>query len=223
MKPIKLEEKKSLKQTMIKEIKQYIINNNLKAGDKLPTERAFTELFGVSRSVIREALSYLENVGIIRVRQGQGAFLQESNIENLLNSFFFLWEINNTNINEVLSLRIIFECSAVDEIISQDNQQAISLLKQLVNESKNITDPKLWKQADIDFHYLLLESTNNELFTQMTNVITHYFFRIEHVELSFEEYQVLVEQHKQIIEAIVNKDAILAKFLLTKHIHGTKA
>src|SRR5699024_10244098 len=108
MEPIKAEEKKSLKQTVIEELKQYIIDHQLVAGDKLPTERTFTELFGVSRSVVREALSYLENVGILRIRQGQGAFLSESNIEKLMDSFFFLWQINNANIREFLGLRVIF-------------------------------------------------------------------------------------------------------------------
>lgn len=220
MKPI---EKQSLKKMMIQEIKQYIITNDLKAGDKLPTERAFTDLFGVSRSVIREALSYLENVGIIRVRQGQGAFLKESNIENLLNSFFFLWQINNANIKEILGLRVIFECSAIDEIITYENQHSINELKRIVLLAEQTNEPSEWRQLDIDFHQYLLQATNNSLFTQLTNIITNYFYQIEYVALSKEEYLVLVQEHKNIVEALENKDAMAAKTILTKHLHGTKA
>lgn len=61
MEPINEIERKSLKKTVIQEIKKYMIDHQLKSGDKLPTERKFMEIFGVSRSVIREALSYLEN------------------------------------------------------------------------------------------------------------------------------------------------------------------
>lgn len=220
MKPI---EKQSLKQKMIQEIKHYIIENDLKAGDKLPTERAFTELFGVSRSVIREALSYLENVGILRVRQGQGAFLKESNIENLLDSFFFLWQINNANIKEILGLRVIFECSAIDEIINHENDSAIARLKHIVLQAKQTNNPSEWRQLDIDFHQYLLQATNNALFTQLTNIITNYFYQIEYIELSVEEYTALVKEHLQIVDALEKKDAILAKAMLTKHLHGTKA
>lgn len=223
MEPIQVDEKKSLKQSVIEEIKQYIIDNNVTAGDKLPTERAFTELFGVSRSVVREALSYLENVGIIRVRQGQGAFLNESNIENLLSSFFFLWQINNANIREVLGLRVIFECSAVDDIVSQDNQEAITELKQLVDDAAHIEDADQWREADIHFHHQLLQTTQNELFIQLTNIITNYFFQVQHIELSEEEYKQAVGEHKQIVAALEKGDAMYAKALLTKHINQAKA
>lgn len=56
MEPINASERKSLKQTIIQEIKQYIIDNNLKAGDRLPAERKFMEIFGVSRSVIERSI-----------------------------------------------------------------------------------------------------------------------------------------------------------------------
>ena len=95
MKPILPTERRSLKQQTIEAIKQYIIEEGLRANDKLPTERKLVTMFGVSRSVVREALSYLENTGVIRVRQGQGAFLNASNIDKVLENFFFLWNIND--------------------------------------------------------------------------------------------------------------------------------
>src|SRR5690625_6520919 len=97
MKPIQTTERMSLKQQVIQAVKQYIVDEEVKAGDKLPTERKLAEMFGVSRSVIREAMSYLENTGVIRVRQGQGAFLNESNIDKLLDNFFFLRSEEHTS------------------------------------------------------------------------------------------------------------------------------
>lgn len=221
MEPIQASEKKSLKQQVIAAIKQYILNHQLKAGDKLPTERAMTEMFGVSRSVVREALSYLENVGIVQISQGKGAFLQESNIEKLLTSFFFLWQINRANIKEILSLRIVFECGAIDEVLHHSH--AIPKLKQLVKEAKLITDPIQRREADIRFHQELLQATNNELFIQMTNVITSYFFQIQYLELSDDEYEISIQEHEDIVQALENNQASLAKELLTNHLSHTKA
>jgi len=223
MKPIQANEKKLLKQKVIEEMKRYILEEELTAGDKLPTERAFTEMFGVSRSVVREALSYLENVGILRIRQGQGAFLQKSNIENLLESFFFLWQINHANIRDILGIRVIFECSAVDEILKQNDRQMLERLKQQVSDMEETEDIREWRQADIDFHQQLLQATNNELFIQMTSMITTYFFQIQYIELTLEEYQQLTKEHQAIVAAIENQDALLAKSLLTKHINQAKA
>ena len=55
----------NLKQIVVKKIKDYILAESLQAGDKLPTERKLAETYQVSRSVVREALSYLENTGAV--------------------------------------------------------------------------------------------------------------------------------------------------------------
>ncbi|MBU5211523.1 FadR/GntR family transcriptional regulator [Heyndrickxia oleronia] len=222
MEPISTLERKSLKKMVIQEIKQYIIDHQLKAGDQLPTERKFTELFGVSRSVVREALSFLENTDVIRIRQGHGAFLNESNIENLLDNFFFLWQINSGKIQEILGLRILFESSAIDEIVKANRREDLNDLKKLVEESEQATTPDEFREADILFHKLLLQATNNGLFIQMTNMITSYFFQVQHIQITHEEYRIIVDEHRSIIEALLNGDADEAKGLLTKHIKNIR-
>lgn len=217
MEPINEIERKSLKKTVIQEIKKYMIDHQLKSGDKLPTERKFMEIFGVSRSVIREALSYLENTEVIRVRQGQGAFLNESNIDNLLDNFFFLWQINGGKIQDILSLRIIFESSAIDEIVNNDKRDELSRLKEMVEESKQAASLEEYREADIMFHKQILKATTNHLFIQMTNMITSYFFEVKHIHLTIEAYQTLTTEHEQIVEALIDGNADKAKLLLTTH------
>ena len=222
MEPIKVEEKQPLKKSVIQEIKKYIIEHNLKAGDQLPTERKFTEMFGVSRSVVREALSYLENTDVIRIRQGQGAFLNESNIENLLDNFFFLWQINSGNIRDIMGLRILFETSAIDEIVKNHKMDELALLQKVVEESETATTQEEFKEADSLFHKKLLQATNNDLFVQMTNMITSYFFQVQHIQLTLEEYKSLINEHRNIVKALLRGNADEAKTLLIQHIKQTK-
>ena len=222
MEPIKVEEKQPLKKSVIQEIKNYIISHNLKAGDQLPTERKFTEMFGVSRSVVREALSYLENTDVIRIRQGQGAFLNESNIENMLDNFFFLWQINSGNIRDIMGLRILFETSAIDEIVKNHKMDELALLQKVVEESETATTQEEFKEADSLFHKKLLQATNNDLFVQMTNMITGYFFQVQHIQLTLEEYKSLINEHRSIVDALVSGNADEAKTLLITHIKQTK-
>ncbi|WP_229683232.1 FadR/GntR family transcriptional regulator [Virgibacillus oceani] len=220
--PINATERKSLKKTIIQEIKKYIIDNQLKFGDKLPTERNFVEMFGCSRSVVREALSYLENTDVITITQGKGAFLNESNIENLLSNFFFLWQINGGKIQDILSLRVIFESSAIDEIVTNNKEGELIRLKELVKKSKCAATLDEFREADIAFHKQLLKATANHLFIQMTNMITSYFFEVKHINMTMEEYKTATDEHEKIVEALVNGDADQAKSLLTKHINNTK-
>ncbi|MGH2346605.1 MAG: FadR/GntR family transcriptional regulator, partial [Chloroflexota bacterium] len=63
---------------VVEQIRALIESGQLKAGDKLPTERGLAEQLGVSRSSVREALSALEVLGVIHSRQGLGNFIAEN-------------------------------------------------------------------------------------------------------------------------------------------------
>lgn len=222
MEPIQASEWKSLKKQVIHAIKKHIVDEELQAGDKLPTERQLTDMFSVSRSVVREALSYLENTGVIRAKQGQGTFLNDSNIQQLLDNFFFLWEVNNGNINDILSLRLIFESSAIDEIIIHHNNGAVAGLRKVVEDNLHVETVEAFRDADIAFHTKLLQATNNELFSQLTEVVTRYFFRIQHIELTLAEYKKLTKEHLQIVEALEQRDSTKAKAILAQHMNRAK-
>lgn len=222
MKPIQAAERTSLKQQVIQGIKNYIIDQQLKHGDKLPTERKLMEMFGVSRSVIREALSYLENIAVITRTQGRGAFLNESNIETVLSNFFFLWQINGGSLEEILGLRILLETSAIDEIIKNNQKAELNALKKIVADSQDVSSVTDYKTRDSLFHTQLLKATNNKLFFQMTNMITTYFFEAQDIDITAEEYKKVIDDHDKIVQALEEHDADQAKRLLTDHIKNTK-
>src|SRR5437588_10742839 len=60
-------------QRVVDEIESRVIAGELKPGDVLPAERLLAEQFGVSRTVIREAIKILELQGVIEVQHGRGA------------------------------------------------------------------------------------------------------------------------------------------------------
>lgn len=68
---------KSLSQSLAENITEKIRSGALKPGDKLPTESAIMELYEVSRTVVREAISHLQAGGLVQTRHGIGTFIQE--------------------------------------------------------------------------------------------------------------------------------------------------
>lgn len=203
-------EVQSLKSQVLQEIKQYILDKGMTEGDRLPTERAFTEMYGVSRSVVREALSYLEHTGVIETVQGRGTVIKAPDISSLVEGFLFSFQVANGSKNDLLSLRIIFECAAIEEIVKLDKD--ISDLKAIVNE-----DFINHYENDKAFHQTLLSATGNVLFEQLSSVIQSYFYHIEEEGKEINYIQTN-EMHKKIIEAIANKDVQLAKELMTTHL-----
>ncbi|UXV16184.1 FadR/GntR family transcriptional regulator [Mammaliicoccus sciuri] len=203
-------EVQSLKSQVLQEIKQYILDKGMTEGDRLPTERAFTEMYGVSRSVVREALSYLEHTGVIETVQGRGTVIKAPDISSLVEGFLFSFQVANGSKNDLLSLRIIFECAAIEEIVKLDKD--ITDLKAIVNE-----DVINHYENDKAFHQTLLSATGNVLFEQLSSVIQSYFYHIEEEGKEINYIQTN-EMHKKIIEAIANKDVQLAKELMTTHL-----
>lgn len=203
-------EVQSLKSQVLQEIKQYILDKGMTEGDRLPTERAFTEMYGVSRSVVREALSYLEHTGVIETVQGRGTVIKAPDISSLVEGFLFSFQVANGSKNDLLSLRIIFECAAIEEIVKLDKD--ISDLKAIVNE-----DVINHYENDKAFHQTLLSTTGNVLFEQLSSVIQSYFYHIEEEGKEINYIQTN-EMHKKIIEAIANKDVQLAKEIMTTHL-----
>src|SRR5699024_10429699 len=139
-----------------------------------------------------EALSYLENTGVVRTRQGRGAFLNETNMSHLLESFFFLWEIGDGDIAEIQSLGFIFESSAIEEMNRENSD--LTLVKAAIKKGETAETVEACRDADKAFHVALLEATGNKLFIQMSHIITQYFFASAHIHLSPEEYEQMTEE-----------------------------
>ena len=84
--------KESLHRKIADAIIDYIHTSGLKAGEKLPSERALSESLSISRNSLREALRVLENEGIIEVRTGKGAYVTGGSSENIIN--VKLWKVD---------------------------------------------------------------------------------------------------------------------------------
>ena len=75
IKPIK---KVTLTEQIMQQIASQIISGQLKPGEKLPTERAFAEMFEVNRGRIREALRALSLIGLVNIKPGEGSFVSSN-------------------------------------------------------------------------------------------------------------------------------------------------
>ena len=105
---------KNLTQVVAGQLKRRILEGGLRAGEKLPTEKQLTQEFGVSRTVIREAISGLKQDGLVASRQGSGVFVLDppQNTETLT----FLSQNPRTiaNVIEALELRASVEIGAAE-------------------------------------------------------------------------------------------------------------
>ena len=93
------------------QLKESILSDGFKAGDKLPPERELADQFQVSRVAIREAIRTLENAGFVEIRQGStgGAYVTDLTFEQLASACLDLFLANKISIHELHQVRILIE------------------------------------------------------------------------------------------------------------------
>ena len=107
-KPIK---QPRISEEVFNQLKEAILSNDFRAGDKLPSERDLAEQFQVSRVAIREAIRALENTGFVSIRQGAtgGAYVTDLTFEQLASACIDLFLANKISIHELHKVRILIE------------------------------------------------------------------------------------------------------------------
>lgn len=150
--------KQKVYQEVIKELQHYIEENNLNAGDKLPSERELSEKLNAGRSSVREALRALELIGLIETRHGEGTFLRayrSFQTVELLSSFILRQE----NIKNDLSItKKIIEKEAAKLVFGRLEKADIERLHTIIE--KNVNDPHNRHHSYFNF---ILEKTDNLL------------------------------------------------------------
>ncbi|MCU6711881.1 FadR family transcriptional regulator [Paenibacillus sp. J5C_2022] len=223
MKPIQKNERLTLSKIVSENLKEYILDYQLVPGQKLPSERDLVKMLNVSRTVLREALRILESTGIITIRHGEGAYVQDdSNLSSLFEHMIFMWKLGNKTRGDLLELRHIFELTAIEQAVQRASDEDLEALEQLALRMQAFTDTKSIQDADIEFHRGLLKATNNKLFVQMTDLIIEYFANVPHDHMDAIERDKSVSDHLRIVEALRERDAAKGKQLLTSHLNYSK-
>lgn len=217
LKRIEDKERFTLSKIVSENLRQYIIDHQLKTGDKLPSERDLAVMLNVSRVIVREALRALESTGIIVIRHGEGAFVNTDDTSVIFNHLLFFWKMNNERIEELYELRKLLEKTAIEQIITNSDTKHLVGLETIIFEMTRTTDSETFKELDIEFHKELIKATNNELFTQLTDVIVQYFSGVSRV-MDEENRNKTITEHKLILDAIKEKNKNLAVQLLNDHL-----
>ncbi|MBS4219571.1 FadR family transcriptional regulator [Bacillus sp. FJAT-49711] len=217
MKRIEDRERFTLSKIVSENLRQYIIDHQLKTGDKLPSERDLAVMLDVSRVIVREALRALESTGIIVIRHGEGAFVNTDDTSVILNHLLFFWRMNNERIEELFELRQLLEKTAIEQIIANSDTVHLAELEKIIFEMSQTTNSDAFKELDIEFHKELIKATNNELFTQLTDVIVQYFSGVSRM-MDEKNRNKTISEHQLIIDAIKDKNKKLAIQLLTDHL-----
>ncbi|MDI6905918.1 MAG: FadR/GntR family transcriptional regulator [Thermoanaerobacterales bacterium] len=157
---------------IIEQIKHMIAMGTLNPGDRLISEREMANRLEVGRAAVREAFRALEAMGIIEVRQGEGAFVRKCDLGSLIETIGLVLMTERDMIRELLELRKVLEVASAGLAALRHGQQDLDQMEQaLVQMERDIVSGDLGEDADWRFHYAVAVATQNPLLVRLMNTI----------------------------------------------------
>ena len=215
---------KTLPQKTADQIIDYIVQNQLAPGEKLPTEKVLSTMLCVSRSVIREALSILGTMHIIRMIQGSGIYLEKPENAIMLNSYQAYMRLGYASIDEMYELRIRLEADAAALTAKRIPQSGIYELELCLEKAKReLANEKNFSEADEMFHQFIAEYCQNRLLIMNLRSILEVVKRYRTITVHyFDIRKTAYEYHQNLYEAIQNRDAAAARMYMEDHLTEVK-
>ncbi|KXG87503.1 FadR/GntR family transcriptional regulator [Agrobacterium bohemicum] len=207
-------------------LRQAIASGQYGPGDRLPSEIQMTETHGVSRTVVREAVTALRCDGLVEVRQGAGIFVLKTAKDGSagkidkarLSSDLEVLEIRTPLEIEAAGLAALRRSPSQEEAIFECHAKVLDCLEN--NQSI--------READLALHFAIAAATNNPLFTQFLELhgpaaIPQSRFVSKQQEVDQTAYRRLIHrEHETIIVAISDRDEQAAKLAMQEHLRGSQ-
>jgi GntR family transcriptional repressor for pyruvate dehydrogenase complex len=223
----RIEKSPDIPTLVMNQIIDLIAQGKLRIGEKLPSEQEMTELFGISRISLREAMKLLEAKGYIESRDRKGKYVR-SLTDNVKSSIEDLISINHDKIWELLAVRRLIDSEAAylaAKNVSKDQKKRFKNLIDRIGEigAESVLTSKEGGKLYSNFFDILADSTKNTIFVHLRDTIAHVLTgafpysrkKLARIEKSSNE---IVAQLFRIYDAIEKRDADAAKALTVEHI-----
>ncbi len=216
-KPIKQEK---ISSKIVNQIKNLILEGDLKPGDPLPPERELMKLFNVSRPSIREALKSLVGMGFLETTQGNRTVVRSLASGRMLGPLHQLLKDDISIVFDIIEVRKAIEAWNAFYAAKRATPSDIARLEDNL-ESMRInleTNGVNLVKEDADFHLALSEATHNK-------IQTHIMFTIYDIlKNSIGKYypdidiETVYRQHSNVVQAIKERDSELARMKILEHL-----
>lgn len=191
-----------------REVRNYIISNNLKPGDLLPTEMNLCQTLGVSRNVLREAIKGMELMGMVQAISGKGTIVKEFNLDFIFQNvlFFTVGEQENTAIHEMFGIRKVLELAFMRQAFHALTSEDIEIMRVCADNIRSKWEKReFFHEDDRAFHMTLFGKLNNGILNSLLEAIwaVDDGFQLEQKQLHLDN---TIAKHEAIVDALEQHD-----------------
>lgn len=207
-------ERRNLGSDVYRILRDRILSQELKAGEKLSDLRLSSEL-GVSRTPIREALHQLAQDGVVVAEPNRG---------------FFVATFTREDLEEIFELRRVLELYAIRKLGDGDHKEELDramfeldhverLISNATTKQQKLEAGDAFLKTDRGFHSWLVSTVGNKRMSTIVGGLWTQIAIFQQVEDEIPDWmQVAVEQHRELLNRLLERDVESATELMTEHL-----
>jgi GntR family transcriptional repressor for pyruvate dehydrogenase complex len=223
-----LKREPSLAARVTQELLDSIVEGRLRSGQPLPSERDLSEQFGVSRTVIREAVRGLEAKGVVEVRSGRGlqvASVTSAQVSETFDLFVRGQQIKDyvqpadiSEVRQMLELRILeLACERATEEDLAEIEKAFASIETATNNEEAA-------EADSNFHLAIAQATHNLLLVTLLESVNATISTVRKESLQRPGRKAEAQkQHRKVLEQLLARNTAGAVAAMTHHIEDSQS
>jgi DNA-binding FadR family transcriptional regulator len=222
---LKVERRPKLSENVAQMLRARIAGGDFAAGQRLPTETRMTEIFGVSRTVVREAIAALAADGLVEARHGAGVFVLDHPARKISAMGADMGNRISQAIN-VLEVRMGIEIESAGLAAQRRNAAQEARIQEAFFEFERLLQAgEPTGKADFAFHREVAAATNNPFYVEILDALGDRTIPCDRSSpwysdevLSHEYLSGLQREHMRILQAISAGDADAARDAMRAHL-----
>lgn len=192
---------------VFRQIRAYILQNNMQPGDLLPSEQTMADMLDVSRNVLREAIKAMEIMGLVSAQPGRGTELLEFNLDFVFQNVIFasLGEEDKT-VSEMLDIRKKLEIGYLRkayETLEEEDVKRVRLAYERIKASWKMH--QFYHADDREFHLALFANVENSTLISIMEAIWDVDANFK-TEEKFKHMDDSIIKHENIVRALENRN-----------------
>ena len=197
---------RALSEKIIAQISDALVSGELKPGDRLPPEPELAEQFGVSRTVIRDAVKTLAGRGILHVKHGAGIFVttSEENAIERLGALSDILPLQGVRLRDLFEIRKVLEAEGAEWAARRRNDYHLKRLRGILEDAhRNSENLEVLSERDAQFHVAIAEASQNLVLVRVMLTLLDLLAQSRRESLSIPgRAKLSLKDHERILEEI---------------------
>lgn len=215
-----------LSQTVVRQIEQLILRGILRPGERLPSERELSDRLGVSRPSLRDAVSELQERGLLVSRAGAGIFVAEVLGSAFSESLIQLFATHDEAVFDYIAFRRDMEGLAAERAArlgSDTDLKVVDAIFKKMEAAHIKRDPSDEAKLDAEFHLAIIEASHNVIMLHMMRSMYDLlrqgvFYNRQIMFKNRTTRDMLLDQHRAINIGLQARDPAAARAAVDAHL-----